>query len=131
MKASMFLALKYDRLLLRLDEVCAEMGMAVQTARNQMSAGTFPIPTRKEGKYVLADVRDVGQYIDDCRDQARREWELVRKQSGTWQGQPSSLTTPDTEPEPNWAIMETFTRRQPRKPSQSPKANTSKKSAKR
>jgi hypothetical protein len=75
-------------------------------------------------------VRDVGQYIDDCREAARREWEHVRKQAGIWHGQLSSLTPPDTEPEPNWAIMETFTRRQPRKPSQPPKANISKRSRK-
>lgn len=67
MKASMFLALKYDRMFLRLEEICAEIDIAVSTARNKMSAGTFPIPTRKSGKHVIADVRDVGQYLDDCR----------------------------------------------------------------
>lgn len=78
MKASMFLALKYDRMFLRLDEVCAEIDIAVQTARNKISAGTFPIPTRKEGKHVIADVRDVGQYIDDCRDEALKAFNARR-----------------------------------------------------
>lgn len=67
MKASMFLALKYDRMFLRLEEICAEIDIAVSTARHRMSAGTFPIATRKSGKFVIADVRDVGRYIDDCR----------------------------------------------------------------
>jgi hypothetical protein len=67
MSASMFLALKYNRMFLRLDEICAEIDVAVQTARNKMSAGTFPIRTRKEGKHVIADVRDVGEYIDSLR----------------------------------------------------------------
>ena len=67
MKASMFLALKYDRMFLRLEEICAEIDISVGTARNKMSAGTFPIQTRKSGKFVIADVRDVGKYLDDCR----------------------------------------------------------------
>lgn len=67
MKASMFLALKYDRMFLRLEEMCAEIDIAVGTARNKLSAGTFPIPTRKSGKHIIADVRDVGQYLDDLR----------------------------------------------------------------
>jgi|SRR5471030_961813 len=29
----------------------------------------FPIPTRKSGKHIIADVRDVGKYLDDCRTQ--------------------------------------------------------------
>lgn len=69
MKASMFLALKYDRMFLRLEEICAEIDIAVSTARHKMSAGTFPIPTRKSGKFVIADVRDVGDYLDACRTQ--------------------------------------------------------------
>jgi predicted site-specific integrase-resolvase len=74
----MFLALKYDRMFLRLEEICVEIDIAVSTARNQMSAGTFPIPTRKHGKHIMADVRDVGQYIDDCRDEALRAFNARR-----------------------------------------------------
>lgn len=72
MKADIFLAMKYERLIMRLDEVCHEIGADIGTVRNRMSAGTFPIPTRKEGKFVIADVRDVGKYLDDCRDEALR-----------------------------------------------------------
>ena len=72
MKADIFLAMKYERLIMRLDEVCHEIGFELGTARNKLSAGTFPIPTRKEGKFVIADVRDVGKYLDDCRDEAVR-----------------------------------------------------------
>ncbi|WP_208296839.1 hypothetical protein [Massilia sp. CCM 8734] len=70
MKADIFLAMKYERLVMRLDEVCHEIGAEIGTVRNKMSAGTFPIPTRKEGKYVVADVRDVGSYLDRCREDA-------------------------------------------------------------
>ncbi|WP_187364207.1 hypothetical protein [Massilia genomosp. 1] len=72
MRADIFLAMKYERLVMRLDEVCHEIGAEIGTVRNKMSAGTFPIPTRKEGKYVIADVRDVGSYLDRCREEATR-----------------------------------------------------------
>lgn len=72
MKADIFLAMKYERLVMRLDQVCHEIGAEIGTARNKLSAGTFPIATRKEGKYIVADVRDVGKYLDDCRDEAAR-----------------------------------------------------------
>lgn len=72
MKADTFLAMKYERLIMRLDEVCHEIGIELGTARNKLSARTFPIPTRKEGKFVVADVRGVGKYLDDCRAEAAR-----------------------------------------------------------
>jgi hypothetical protein len=79
MKADIFLALKYERLVMRLDEVCFEIGAEIGTVRNRMSARTFPIPTRKEGKFVVADVRDVGKYLDDCRDEAARSHEATHQ----------------------------------------------------
>jgi hypothetical protein len=68
MRADIFLAMKYERLVMRLDQICFEIGAEIGTVRNRMSAGTFPIPTRKEGKFVVADVRDVGKYLDDLRE---------------------------------------------------------------
>ena len=70
MRADIFLAMKYERLVMRMDEVCHEIGIELGTARNKLSAGTFPIPTRKQGKFVIADVRDVGKYLDDQRELA-------------------------------------------------------------
>lgn len=80
MKADIFLAMKYERLIMRLDEVCFEIGAEIGSTRNRMSAGTFPIPTRKEGKFIVADVRDVGAYLDKCRDEAARQ--LVARRQG-------------------------------------------------
>lgn len=68
MKADIFLAMKYERLVMRLEQVCHEIGAEIETVRSQMSAGTFPIPTRNEGNLVVADVRDVGSYLDRCRE---------------------------------------------------------------
>lgn len=73
MRADIFLAMKYERLIMRLDEICFEIGAEIGTVRNRMGACAFAIPTRKEGKYVVADVRDVGKYLDDCRDEAIRQ----------------------------------------------------------
>ncbi|GAC1569423.1 MAG: hypothetical protein NVS3B3_23820 [Aquirhabdus sp.] len=70
MKAALFLGLKYEKMLLTLSEVCQEIGIATGTAHNKLGAGTFPIPTRKEGKHIVADVRDVGQYLDKQRSDA-------------------------------------------------------------
>src|SRR5574337_1051266 len=40
------------------------------TVLNQISAGTFPIPTYLEGKLRFADFRDVVAYFDAMRQQA-------------------------------------------------------------
>jgi hypothetical protein len=50
MDAGMYLALKYDKLTITLSVACEELGIAVGTAHNKISAGTFPIPTRIEGQ---------------------------------------------------------------------------------
>ena len=71
MKAAQFLAMKYDRLVMTLSEVCEEISIVPGTAHNMLSAGTFPIPTRKEGRNRVADVRDVGDYLDTQRERAK------------------------------------------------------------
>ncbi|WP_082793509.1 helix-turn-helix transcriptional regulator [Collimonas pratensis] len=71
MKATLFLGMKYERLILTLQEVCEEIGIVTGTAHNMLSAGTFPIPTRKEGRNRVADVRDVGAYLDKRREEAK------------------------------------------------------------
>lgn len=71
MKAQLFLVMKYERMTMTLAEVCDEISIEVGTAHNKISAGTFPIPTRKEGRNRVADVRDVGEYLDRQRQEAR------------------------------------------------------------
>lgn len=70
MKAQMFLVMKYERMTMTLAEVCDEISLELGTAHNKISAGTFPIPTRKEGRNRVADVRDVGEYLDRQRQKA-------------------------------------------------------------
>ncbi|AON55936.1 hypothetical protein ACIPLR_25365 [Herbaspirillum huttiense] len=76
MKAQMFLVMKYERMTMTLAEVCEEISLEVGTAHNKISAGTFPIPTRKEGRNRVADVRDVGDYLDRQRQEAKEAYEI-------------------------------------------------------
>jgi len=76
MKAQMFLVMKYERMTMTLAEVCEEISLEVGTAHNKISAGTFPIPTRKEGRNRVADVRDVGDYLDRQRQEAKKAYEI-------------------------------------------------------
>jgi predicted site-specific integrase-resolvase len=71
MRAQIFLIMKYERMTMTLAEVCDEISLELGTAHNKLSAGTFPIPTRKEGRNRVADVRDVGEYLD-------RQWQQSR-----------------------------------------------------
>lgn len=97
MKADIFLAMKYERLVMRLEQVCHEIGAEIETVRSQMSAGTFPIPTRNEGDLVVADVRDVGRYLDQCREEARR----AHAPSTTPEAEHSNNTTGIEQPQSN------------------------------
>ncbi|UXC37324.1 helix-turn-helix transcriptional regulator [Cupriavidus gilardii] len=68
----LILAARFEgRVLLRLDDVCDVLGIQKQTAYNQLSAGTFPIVMRKEGKALVCDIRDLAEYLDRQRDAAR------------------------------------------------------------
>jgi len=71
MDSHVFLGLKYGKLILTLNEVATELGMEVGTAHNRIGAGTFPIPTRKEGKNRVADLRDLAEYFDKQREKSK------------------------------------------------------------
>lgn len=55
---------------LNLEQLGEVLDLSVNTIYNQMSAGTFPVPTYKEGQRY-ADYRDVATYLDECRDRAK------------------------------------------------------------
>lgn len=75
MNAYVFYGLKYGKLTLTLAEAAPELGIEVATAHNQISAGTFPIPTRKLGKNRVIDIRDLADYVDQQRLAARQLFE--------------------------------------------------------
>lgn len=76
MNAAMFLTMKYNKMLLTLEEACSEIGMAKGTAHNKIGNGTFPLPSRIAGKNRIVDVRDLGEYIDREREQALQTFNL-------------------------------------------------------
>ena len=62
--AAIMLYLKYDRVRLTVDETARELGISPGTVRNQISDGSFPVPTYTEGRSRFIDVRALGKYLD-------------------------------------------------------------------
>lgn len=70
MDTAMFLFMKHQKLTIPLDQACEEIGIAIGTAYNRISAKRFELPTRKEGNTHIVDLRDVAAYIDTKREAA-------------------------------------------------------------
>lgn len=68
--AATMLYMKYDRVRLTVDEVAHELGMKPGTVRNQISDGSFPVPSYVEGRNRFVDVRALGQYLDERHAEA-------------------------------------------------------------
>jgi len=67
---AMFLAERYGRLTMTLDEVADQIGIAAGTIRNRRTAGEFAW-LRLDGRELRADVQDVAQYLAEQRRTAR------------------------------------------------------------
>lgn len=52
---------------MNMDQLAALMEIAATTLYNQISAGSCPVKTYREGKARFADVRDVAAYLDQVR----------------------------------------------------------------
>jgi len=52
------------QLLISFSEAVSWLGVCIGTARNWVSAGTFPIPTQKLGDLRQVDIRDLADYLD-------------------------------------------------------------------
>ena len=50
--------------MLGIKELSDYMGISPQTIYNQLSAGTFPIKTKRIGRRLKWDRRDVDRYLD-------------------------------------------------------------------
>lgn len=55
---------------LSLDQLADVLHRAKNTIYNQVSKGTFEVPTYLEGGKRFADFRDVATYLDSCRARA-------------------------------------------------------------
>lgn len=64
--SAMFLAEKYGRLTLTLDEVAAQIGLSPGTIRNRRMRGEFAW-MRADGRALCADVSDVVAYLEQRR----------------------------------------------------------------
>lgn len=62
----MFLAEKYGRMTLTLDEVAEQIGLAPGTIKNRRGRGDFQW-LRTEGRELCADVSDVAAYLERLR----------------------------------------------------------------
>lgn len=62
-------ALLFDRYgpRMNMDQLAAMMEIVPPTLYNQISAGSCPVKTYREGKSRFADVRDVAEYLDQVR----------------------------------------------------------------
>ena len=66
----MIVAERYG-LRLRVEQLATLLDVSKGSIYNQLSAGTFPVPTYLDGKLRFADYRDVAAYLDDCRTRAK------------------------------------------------------------
>lgn len=62
----------YGTFALDLKQLSELMHLSTGHIRNQISSGTFQIPTYRVGKKLLADIRDVAEWADRRRRDARR-----------------------------------------------------------
>jgi excisionase family DNA binding protein len=53
-----------ERRMLGIQELTDYTGLSRQTVYNQLSAGTFPIKTKRMGRRLKWDRRDVDRYLD-------------------------------------------------------------------
>lgn len=67
----MLIVEKYG-LRLDIEHLAQVLSLTPASIRNQLSVGTFPIPTYKESGKRWADYRDVADYVDRCHAEASR-----------------------------------------------------------
>lgn len=61
----------YEKPLIPLEVFCHDiLGIALQTGRNRIAAGTFPVPLTRTGIRTTVHVDDAARYIDSCRERA-------------------------------------------------------------
>jgi hypothetical protein len=73
MKTEFLLLACYEKPLIPLDVFCEDiMGIGLQTARNRMAQGTFPVPLTRTARQPMIHVADAAAYIDQQRESAEK-----------------------------------------------------------
>ncbi len=71
MKTEFMLLACYEKPLIPLKTFCEDiMGIKLQTARNRIAAGTFPVPLTRTGAAPMIHIADAAKYIDQQRESA-------------------------------------------------------------
>ena len=53
--------------MLTIRELSERIGLKPQTIRNQLNCGTFPIKTKRLGRKLLWDIKDVDKFLDSLK----------------------------------------------------------------
>ena len=53
--------------MLNIRELSTRIGLKPQTVRNKLHAGTFPIKTKRIGRKLLWDIKDVDRFLDGLK----------------------------------------------------------------
>jgi len=56
-----------EKRMIGVKELAEYIGLRPQTIRNKVNCGTFPIPTKKIGRLLKWERRDVDKYLDSLK----------------------------------------------------------------
>ncbi|WP_280570658.1 pyocin activator PrtN family protein [Chromohalobacter sp. 296-RDG] len=69
MKTEFMLLAVYEKPMIPLDVFARDiMGVELQTARNRIAAGTFPVPLTRTARQPMVHIADAAKYIDQKRE---------------------------------------------------------------
>lgn len=69
MRTDFMLLAIYEKPLIPLEVFCRDvMGIKLQTARNRIAAGTFPVPITRTSSSPMIHIEGAARYIDSCRE---------------------------------------------------------------
>lgn len=70
-------------LLVSFAQSCGMLGMPLQTGRNLVCAGKYPVPTVKIGSRRLVPLDEIEAYVRRLTDEVRAENEAAKQHAGT------------------------------------------------
>ena len=78
MNTAFLLMAQFNKAVVPLDLICQEyFGLLPSTAKHQAKAGSLPVPayraTQSNKAPWLVNLSDLGKYLDDCRDKAKKD----------------------------------------------------------